>query len=114
MTNPITVKIDSIQSYAGITGAEIAQMLSTTPETVSRWRVGKVQPQRKRLQQLLLLEWLTKELSDLYQPNEARIWLHSPNGMLDGNTPMDVIAEGPPSMERVLRIIEQLKDGAFA
>ncbi len=114
MSNPIAQTIDSIQNNVAVTGAEIAELLSTTPETISRWRVGKSQPQRPRLQMLLLLEWLTKELVDLYPPNQARIWLNSPNQMLDGRIPVDLISEGQEGLQSVLQIIQQLKDGAFA
>ena len=110
----IAEKLESIQLHAGITGSEIAELLDTTPETVSRWRGGRTQPQKRSLEHLLYLDWLIAELSELYKPQEARIWLYSRNRLLGGRRPVDLIASGDDaSREEVLRVISQLKDGAY-
>ena len=71
-------KLDAIRDEAGVQGREIAQLLGTTPQTVSRWRTGKAEPQRRSLDRLLILAWLAKELAEFYRPDEARLWLFSP------------------------------------
>ena len=110
----IAEKLESIQQHAGITGSEIAELLDTTPETVSRWRGGRTQPQKRSLEHLLFLEWLIAELSELYKPQEARIWLYSHHRLLGGRRPVDLIAsDDDSSRQEVLRIISQLKDGAY-
>jgi tetrahydromethanopterin S-methyltransferase subunit G len=38
--NAIAERIDGIQRSAGFTSREVAQLLGTTPETISRWRGG--------------------------------------------------------------------------
>jgi uncharacterized protein (DUF2384 family) len=60
---------------------------------------------------LLRLEWLVSELAGLYSPQEARLWLFSPNKMLGGDRPADRIQQG--KAEDVLTVIAQLKDGAY-
>ncbi len=95
----------------GINSREIAQLLATTPTTVSRWSTGRVQPQGERLQLLLTLEWIVEQLSELFEPEEARLWLFSPHRLLDGRTPADRIQNGRP--DEVLVIIDQLRDGAY-
>lgn len=104
-------RLDAIRDRGGIKGREIAQLLDTTPETVSRWNTGKTDPQPDRLQRLLALEWLLDQLSNLYEPDEARLWLFSPHRLLDGDRPADRIQAG--RVDDVLALIAQLRDGAF-
>ena len=63
-----------------------------------------------RRDSLLRLEWLVKELAELYPPDEAHVWLYSSHKCLSGRRPADLIEEGNTE---VLRIIAQVKDGAF-
>lgn len=107
----VAVRLQAIKSHAGVRSREIAQLLDTTPQTVSRWRQGHVEPQPTKLQQLLALEWLTDQLSEFYEPAEARLWLFSPHRQLAGDRPADRIARG--DSEAVLAIIDQLRDGAY-
>jgi transcriptional regulator with XRE-family HTH domain len=111
MAGAVATRLDRVQQKGGITAREVAQLLNTTPETVSRWRAGKTQPQPDRLHCLLSLEWLISELSDLYGPEEARLWLFSPHKLLAGERPADRIQQG--KIEDVLTVIAQLKDGAY-
>jgi uncharacterized protein (DUF2384 family) len=107
----IAVRLDSIKSKGGVRSREIAQLLETTPQTISRWQTGRAEPQPDGLQRLLALEWLVERLADLYTPDEARLWLFSRHTLLDGRRPADVIAEG--RTEDVLALIDQLRDGAY-
>jgi transcriptional regulator with XRE-family HTH domain len=111
MTAAVAVRLDQIQKCADVSAREVADLLNTTPETVSRWRTGRTEPQPERRDSLLRLEWLVKELSELYPPQEAHLWLYSPHKRLAGQRPADLIQAG--KTEDVLRIIAQMKDGAF-
>ena len=111
MAGAIAIRLDQIQKYARVNAREVAWLLNTTPETVSRWRTGRTEPQPDRRDNLLRLEWLVKELSELYPPKEAHLWLYSPHKRLAGKRPADLIQSG--KTEDVLQIIAQLKDGAF-
>ena len=104
-------RLESIETQGGIRGRDIAVLLRTTPETVSRWKNGHVEPQPTHRDNLLRLEWLISELSELYQPENAKLWLYSPNKLLNGDRPADRIQNG--QIEDVLTVIAQLKDGAF-
>lgn len=105
-------KLDLIQEDVGVHGREIAQLLGTTPQTVSRWRTGKAEPQRRRLDRLLTLAWLAEELSEFYSPDEARLWLFSPHRLLGGDRPADRIEED--RIDDVLALVAQLRDGSYA
>ena len=58
MSGALARRLDAIKERGGIKAREVAQLLDTTPETVSRWQSGRVEPQPDRLQRLLTLEWL--------------------------------------------------------
>lgn len=111
MSSALARRLEAIETQGGIKGRDVAQLLDTTPETVSRWRSGRASPQRERLQRLLSLEWLIGELSELYSPEEARLWLFSPHKLLGGDRPADRIHQG--RVDDVLALIDQLKTGAY-
>lgn len=112
MTTTLAEKIDNIRQWGGITGRDLAELLDTTPETVSRWVNGKADPHRERLQRLLHLEFFFSELSEFYEPEEARLWLLSPHKLLEGATPADRIREG--RTDEIFALLEQLRSGAYA
>lgn len=107
----IAVRLDRIQERGGISGREVAQLLNTTPQTVSRWRQGRVSPQPHALERLLMLDWLADQLAEVYSPEEARLWLFSPNEELDGSRPADAIAD--ERIDDVLAIIDRLQSAAY-
>lgn len=111
MSSAVAERLDRIKSHGGIRGRELAQLLDTTPETISRWNTGRVGPQPDRLQRLLTLEWMLEELSELYTPDQARLWLFSPNRMLQGERPADLIQRG--ETKQVLTVIDAMREGAF-
>jgi transcriptional regulator with XRE-family HTH domain len=112
MTSALAERLDAITRRAKIKKREVAELLSTTPETVSRWRAGRVDPKPGHRDLLLQLDWLVSELAELYDPPKANIWLFSPNKLLHGKRPVDLIKER--KIDEVLRVIALLKDGAFA
>lgn len=110
MPSALVEKLDSIQHNASISAREVAQLLNTRPETVSRWRGGVSEPQPSTRDTLLQLWWLTTQLGELYAPADAHLWLFARHKQLGGERPVDLIQRG--ETEAVLKIISQLKDGA--
>jgi transcriptional regulator with XRE-family HTH domain len=111
MPGAVAVKLQSIKDKTGIGGRQVAELVGTTPQTVSRWQQGRVDPQQAHLQRLLTLEWLASELAEFYQPGDAKVWLFSRNRLLHGVTPAQLIQED--KIDDVLAVIEQLKTGAY-
>lgn len=111
MVTAIARKLDSIKDRGGISAREVAQLLSTTPQTVSRWQTGRASPQPGSLDRLLKLDWIADQLASLYEPDEARLWLFSPHPELDGRRPADWIAE--ERTDEVLEIIERLQTASY-
>lgn len=111
MSSALARKLDNIRTKSGIKSREVAQLLDTTAQTVSRWQTGQASPQPRSLERLLALEWLADQLSQLYEPDEARLWLFSPHIDLAGERPVDLITQG--KISDVLRIIDQLQSSAY-
>lgn len=112
MTTAIARKLESIKGRGGISAREVAQLLDTTPQTVSRWQTGRASPQPSSLDRLLKLDWLADQLASLYEPGEARLWLFSPHAQLGGDRPADLIAVG--RTDEVLEIIDRLQTASYA
>jgi transcriptional regulator with XRE-family HTH domain len=104
-------RIETIRERGGINSREVAQLLETTPQTVSRWQTGRSSPHPRSLDRLLKLEWIAQLLSEFYTPEEAKLWLFSPHRQLDGARPADLISED--RMDEVLALIDQLQSGAY-
>ena len=51
------------------------------------------------------------QLAELYEPDEARLWLFAPHRLLNGKTPVDRLQEG--EFDEVMAIIDHLKDCAY-
>lgn len=107
----LATRLDRIQQLGGISGRDVAQLLNTTPQTISRWRQGRVSPQPDALERLLKLDWLADQLAAVYTPEEAKLWLFSHHRDLDGARPADLIAD--ERVEEVLAIIDRLQSGAY-
>jgi transcriptional regulator with XRE-family HTH domain len=111
MSSAVSNILEAIHEKAGISFREIAQLMNTTPETVSRWKTGRIDPQPDRFKKLATLAWLVDELAEFYKPDEAKLWLFKPQRLLGNARPADRIEQD--RLEDVLALIKQLQDGAF-
>lgn len=109
--NAIARKLRAIQEKGALRGVDIANVLGTRPETVSRWNQGKAFPRPDKEKLLVELEYIVDHLSDFYDPREARLWLISRQKIMDGEIPAELIQKG--ETEKVIRIINQLRDGVY-
>lgn len=107
----IVRKLDAIQTKGALRSADIANLLGTRPETVSRWNQGKAFPRPGAEQQLLDLEYIVDQLSDFYEPDDARLWLFSRQKLLNGERPADLINQRRTT--EVIGLIDQLRDGVY-
>ncbi len=109
--NAIARKLEIIQEKGAMRSTDIATIVGTRPETVSRWNQGKAFPQRDKEKVILDLEYVVDQLSDFYNPMEARLWLFSRQKLLNGKVPAQLIHDGDTDL--VIEIIDQLRDGVF-
>lgn len=91
----IAKKIESLKTQGGIRSADLAELLNTTPETVSRWNTGRASPRSEAERKILELEYIVERLREFYEdPKDARLWLFSPQKLLGGQKPADLIEAG--------------------
>jgi transcriptional regulator with XRE-family HTH domain len=111
MSNAVARKLDSIRNKGGMKNIDVANVLGLRPETVSRWNQGKAFPQPDAERTLLELEYIIDELSDFYDPQEARLWLFSRQKLLNGQVPAELIQKG--RIDEVRSVIAELRDSVF-
>jgi transcriptional regulator with XRE-family HTH domain len=111
MTTAVARKLESIREKASLKHTDVAQILGARPETVSRWNQGHAYPHRNTEKALLELEYIVDQLSDFYEPNEARQWLFARQKLLDGEIPASLIQQG--RIDEVMRLVNQIRDAVF-
>ena len=107
-SNVIARKLDLLEEKAAMRSIDVANLLGTRPETVSRWNQGRAFPRSDTQRALLDLEYIVEQLADFYEPQEARLWLYSRQKLLDGAIPAELIREGKAA--EVIAVIDQLRD----
>jgi uncharacterized protein (DUF2384 family) len=110
-TNAIARKLEVIERKGAMRSVDIANILGTRPETVSRWNQGKAFPRPDAEKRLLELEYIVDQLSDFYEPTEARHWLFSRQKRLGDATPAELIQQD--KIMEVIEVINQLREGAY-
>jgi uncharacterized protein (DUF2384 family) len=109
--NVIARKLETLQKKGSIRAVDVANVLQIRPETVSRWNQGKAFPRPEAERTLLDLEYVVDQLTDLYEPDEARMWLFARQKLLGGQIPADLIQQH--RTEEVIKLIRQLLEGVF-
>ena len=108
MMGAVAKRLDTIKSKGAMRSTEVANLLGTRPETVSRWNQGRAYPQPKKEKTLLELEYIVDQLSDFYEPNEARQWMFAPQKLLEGHSPAELIQNG--RIDDVRHLVNQMRD----
>lgn len=108
MSSAVARKLDSLRTKGAMRHIEVANLLGTRPETVSRWNQGRAYPHAGTEKTLLELEYIVDQLSDFYEPNEARQWIFSPQKLLAGTSPAEMIRDG--RIDEVLQFVNQLRN----
>jgi transcriptional regulator with XRE-family HTH domain len=107
-TNAIARRLKSIERKGGLRSVDLASLLGTRPETVSRWKLGKAFPRSDAERTLLDLEFLVNLLSDIYQSEEARNWFYLRQQLLAGVAPSDMIRAG--KIQELITAVDGLLD----
>ena len=108
MTSAVARRLESIRTKGAMKHTDVANILGTRPETVSRWNQGRAYPQASTEKTLLELEFIVDQLSDFYEPNDARLWIFSRQKLLNGMSPAELIREG--KIDEVRYVVNQLRD----
>ena len=110
-SNTVARKLESLRSKGAMQNVDVANLLGTRPETVSRWNQGRAYPHPNTEKTLLELEYILDQLSELYEPDEARQRIFSPKKLLSDASPAALIREG--RIDEVLRLVSQLRDWVY-
>ena len=108
MTGAVAKRLDSLRTKGAMKDIEVANLLGTRPETVSRWNQGRAYPRPTTEKTLLELEYIVDQIADFYEPSEARQWIFAPQKLLGGVSPAQLIRDG--RIDEVMRLVNQLRD----
>jgi len=111
MSSAVGRKLDSLRSKGAMKNIEVANLLGTRPETVSRWNQGRAYPHAATEKTLLELEYIIDQLADFYEPNEARQWIFAPQKLLAGVSPAELIRTG--RIDEAMRLVSQLREAIY-
>ncbi|HEY3721085.1 MAG TPA: hypothetical protein VGL41_13215 [Roseiarcus sp.] len=111
MSSALARKLESLRAKGAMRDDEVANLLGTRAETVSRWDEGRAYPETNTEKTLLELEYIVDLSADFYEPAEARKWIFSAQKLLSGASPAELIHEG--KVDDVLRLVGQLREAAY-
>ena len=111
MSSALARKLESLRVKGAMRNAEVANLLGTGPETVSRWDEGRTYPEANAEKTLVEAEYIVDLLADLYQPDEAREWIFSAQKLLSVASPAELICEG--RVDEVLRLVGQSREAVY-
>lgn len=109
MSTAVAQKLSAISDSTRLTHDEIGEIVDASARSVSRWSTGAAEPQRLSRQRLLELAYVAEELHSVLKAEDANLWIHSPNRLLDGDTPAQRIQRG--DFKSVVGLIEAQADG---
>lgn len=110
----IAAKVRDLGERADLSRAEIGRITGATARTVARWASGATTPHASARERLLELKYVADQLIEVLglSPQDANLWIFSPNRLLKGDKPADRIAAG--EYRAVLALIDALADGVVA
>lgn len=111
MPTAVSRILERLRDDGGLQGKDIANIVSVSPATVSRWSSGKASPDLRTQTVIAELRYVVDRLSDFYTPHETRLWLHTAHPMLGGERAIDLINAG--RTEEVLAVIENSRHGSL-
>ena len=107
--NGVSAKLELLRTKAAIRSIDVANMLGTTPRTVSRWKHGRAYPGPNNEYLLVDLERIVERLSEFYpDARTARAWLYLGHRFFNGLRPADLIREG--RSQEVLEAIQAMSN----
>ena len=111
MAGAVSKILDDLKERGALKGIDVANIVSVSPATVSRWTSGTAMPHAKT--QLLIsdLRYIVDLLAEFYTPIETRLWLYSKHRLLGGERAIDLIHEA--RADEVIEVIESLREGAY-
>lgn len=111
MSKAVATILGALKEHGGLQGRDIANIVSVSPATVSRWSNGKGSPELRQQTVIAELRYVVDRLAEFYSPEETRVWLHAKHPLLKNERAIDLINAG--RMEEVLAVVEMLDAGTY-
>lgn len=105
----LALKVAELTASAALSYEDIGRIVDASARSVARWQSGDVVPQRLNKQRLIELAYVAQSLREVLEPQDANLWMFSPNRALQHDTPADRIRAGDYKV--VLDLIEAMADG---
>ncbi len=122
MLNHVKVKPTAAELFEATPGIDrivaalgsntVAELLGVSRSQPSRWRSGTERMSPVNRARVVDLDHVLDRLLAELHPEEAGVWLSSPNAHLGGGRPIDVLLIRGPG--RVLDAVDALAEGAYA
>jgi transcriptional regulator with XRE-family HTH domain len=94
-----------------LTTQELADVIGVNVRQITNWASGQNVPKGARRDRLLEVDYIVKQLREVYSREGAEIWLHGRKRSLDGARPIDLMREG--RFQTVVNAVERLRSGAM-
>ncbi len=94
-----------------LTSQELADVIGVNSRQVMNWVSGQNVPSGARRDKLLEVDYIVRQLREVYTREGAEIWLHGRKKSLGHQRPIDLMREG--KFQTVLAAIERLTSGAM-
>jgi len=101
--------VRELRDDRGLSTGEVADLTGVRERQVQHWAAGTSAPATESLKRLLDIQYLMKELGEVYDPDGIRIWLHSRHRRLEDRRPIDVLTDG--GFDVVLAEVRRLVEG---
>lgn len=111
MSTAVVRIIEQLRESGGLQGKDIANIVDVSPATVSRWSNGSATPSLRTQTIISDLRYVVDRLSDLYNSDEARLWLHARHPLLNNERAIDLI--NSDRTEEVLAVIDRINEGVY-
>ena len=91
MSAAVSKHSEELEINGGLKGTDIANLASVSTATVSRWKNGSATPRPEDELRLSDMLYVVERLSEYYNRDEIRRWLHAPHPQLDGEKAFDLV-----------------------
>ena len=108
------MKVRDLGERAHLSQDDVGRIVGVAPRTVARWVAGDALPHQSAKERLLELAYVAEQLIEVLglSPQDANLWIFTPNRYLGGSKPSDRIRDS--DYRQVLDLIEALADGVVS
>jgi Predicted transcriptional regulator len=103
-----TEQIKDLRKFFNLSQERFAHVIGYTSRSVAGWENG-APISRHAVRAIQNLRSIKERLEALFEGKEIKRWLHTPNSMFNGKTPIDMMTRG--ETDRILQALIRLEEG---